>query len=57
MAAGRLFYVLLTKEGSLYLWGDNFRGELASGDYQLSKVPLFRSFAEDPLRKGTGLGG
>ncbi|CDX02498.1 Alpha-tubulin suppressor and related RCC1 domain-containing protein-like protein [Desulfitobacterium hafniense] len=50
IAAGRLFCVLLTAEGSLYLWGDNFRGELASGDYQLRKVPLFRSFAEDPLR-------
>jgi alpha-tubulin suppressor-like RCC1 family protein len=49
MAAGRSFSILLTKEGSLYLWGNNSHGELGSGDYKAQRVPQFRSFAEDPI--------
>ena len=51
MAAGRSFSVLLTREGSLYLWGENFRGELGSNDHKVQQVPQFRGFTEDPLKE------
>lgn len=50
IGTGLGFYVLLTKEGSLYVWGDNLHGELGIGDLSVQDKPVFLNFENDPLQ-------
>lgn len=50
MASGRSYNVLLTQDGDLYQWGENFRGELGSGDLKVHKDPQFKTFDSDPVK-------
>lgn len=44
------FFVLLNKEGNLYLWGSNNHGELGQGNLRALNTPHLLSFKQDPLR-------